>query len=250
MLSFYKNKHFFYFRTYILHMYTTVHRSLRVHRITFTSSLNGKAVCEALPRIRLSWSRNRQIHNNNNTWLAMLVMNDLTSMDVGQDSWHGACAHLRQRRASRTAARSPSRSVVGLTSVHHRFHSPPAHPSTVPAVSCVKIKIFLFLIIIISFSFFFYFIIFQHEKLIINWGKFYFSESLMNRLNIVWKKINNCSSCDAYGFKGTRLYSITHPYTRSTYPKTYYCLTPTQLILFIYRLPVPIDSYVSCRFIV
>lgn len=65
----------------------------------------------------------------------MLVMNDLTSIDVGHDSWHGAWAHFRQRRASRTAARSPPRSVLGLTSVHHRFHRPLAHPSTAPLVS-------------------------------------------------------------------------------------------------------------------
>jgi len=64
------------------------------------------------------------------------VINDLTSIDVGHDSWHGACAHLRQRRASRTAAFSPPLSVLGLMSVHHLFHRPLAHPSTTPAVSC------------------------------------------------------------------------------------------------------------------
>lgn len=76
------------------------------------------------------------VGRQSSTWLAMLVMNDLTSMDVGHDSWHGACAHLRQRRASRTAARSPPRNVLGLTSVHQRFNRPLAHPSTAPTVSC------------------------------------------------------------------------------------------------------------------
>lgn len=63
-------------------------------------------------------------------------MKDLTSIDVGHESWQGACAHLRHRRASRTAARSPPRNELGFTSVHHRFQKPPAESATTPLVSC------------------------------------------------------------------------------------------------------------------
>lgn len=121
----------FFFISRDLRILRTCVRVLR-SRAAWTTRLRGRGI---------SGDKYDKTHNDN-TWLAMLVMNDLTSMDVGQDSWHGACAHLRQRRASRTAARSPSRSVVGLTSVHHRFHKPPAQPSTVPAVSCTKINVF------------------------------------------------------------------------------------------------------------
>ena len=40
--------------------------------------------------------------------LAIIAMNDLTSICVGHESWHGASAHLRQRAASLSAACSES----------------------------------------------------------------------------------------------------------------------------------------------
>jgi hypothetical protein len=48
------------------------------------------------------------------TLLAMAEMKDLMSICVGQLFWHGASAHLRQRRASNKAPRSVK--VVGLIS--------------------------------------------------------------------------------------------------------------------------------------